>query len=370
MGVRASKHTCSTAGENLATSYEGKDMNDQCTIQPKVWLSFSPGKRDKSRRLRLSAAHDEWNHVGIAIAAMEEGFFAEEGLTDIELMTFAGTPGELVDREVDQVDLLAEGVVDIAIDPRTTFVLEARDKGRPVCIVAARRKNHAFVLIGQKGLKSIQDLNGMTVETGHRGGASDVMMRQLLKDSGLEPDQDVKFSYQGGPMHDSAGAIQAFIDGKYGPAILKTHVQPLIEAGYPVLADLKKLYPSRHDRVTAANETFVRENPAPLKGFLKGMIRGCRFVVETKNGKITNKEKFKGIITKAGFLTEEREQRSFDNLFDDWQERVSRDLSLPMDGIGLILDEEKKSGKVSASLELGDVLRLEALREAQRELSE
>jgi ABC-type nitrate/sulfonate/bicarbonate transport system substrate-binding protein len=299
---------------------------------------------------------------------MEEEFFADEGLTDMELITFDETESELLDREATQVALLAEGIVDIGIDPRTTFVLEARDKGAPVCIVAARRKNHAFVLVGQKGLKTIHDLRGRTVEAGHRGGANDVMMRQLLKDSGLEPDKDVKISYGGGPMHDSAGAIQAFIDGKYGPAILKTHVQPLIEAGYPVLADLKKLYPSRHDRVTAGNETFVRENPGILKGFLKGMIRACRYVLQLENTKMKNKERFKEIVTQAGFLTSEREKRSFDNLFDDWQVRVSQDLSLPFDGIQLIVEEQKKSKRLSPSFKAEDVLRLEALREAQLDL--
>ena len=339
-------------------------------LQPKVWLSSSNGKKGIRRRLRLSAAHREWNHVGIALAAMEEGFFADEGLTDVELITFDETESELLDREAIQVALLTEGTVDIGIDPRTTFVLEARDKGEPVCIVAARRKNHAFVLIGEKGLKSIQDLRGKTVEVGHREGANDVMMRQVLKDSGLEPDKDVKISYEGGPMHDSAGAIQAFKEGRYGPAILKTHVQDLVEAGYPVLADLKKLYPSRHDRVTAGNETFVGENPTALKGFLRGMIRSCRYVLELENKKMKNKERFKEIVTQAGFLTSEREKRSFDNLFDDWQVRVSRDLSLPLDGIQLIIDEQKKARRLSPSFKAEDVLRLEALREAQLDLDE
>jgi ABC-type nitrate/sulfonate/bicarbonate transport system substrate-binding protein len=171
-------------------------------------------------------------------------------------------------------------------------------------------------------------------------------------------------------MHDSAGTIQAFMEGKYGPAILKTHVQPLIEAGYPVLADLKKLYPSRHDRVTGGNASFVQEHPETLRGFLKGMIRACRFVLEQENNQLKNKKKFKEMIIKAGFLTSEREQRSFDNLFDDWQVRVSRDLSLPMDGIQLIVDEQKKAGKISPSFNVEDVLRLDALGQAQRDLGE
>lgn len=332
-------------------------------LKPKVWLSVSKGTR--GRRLRLSAAHNEWNHVGIALLAMEEGFFAAEGLTDVELITFDEESSELLDREAGQADLLAEGVVDIGIDPRTTFILEAKNQKKPVCIVAARRKNHAFVLIGQKGLQSVQDLRGKSVDMNHRGGATDVMMRQLLKDSGLEPDKDVPFVYSGGAMHDLAGVAQAFTDGKYGPAFLATsgEVDRLAAEGYPVLADLRELYPSRHDRVTAANELFCRENPDLLKGFLKGMIRGCRFVLDLRN-----KDRFKKIVIDAGFLISEREQQSFDQLFEAWQERISLDLTLPMDGIQLVADEQKRAGKLSPAFKVEDVLRLEALRQAQQEL--
>ena len=207
----------------------------------------------------------------------------------------------------------------------------------------------------------------MTVEMGHRGGATDVMMRQLLKDQGMEPDQDVRVSYTGGPMHDPAGVARAFKGGHYGPAMLAIDREAtgFVQEGYPVLADLRELYPPRHDRVTAANVNFSKEQPDVLKGFLKGMFRGCRFVLELRN-----RERFTQMIRKADFLTTEREERSFADLFNGWQDRVSRDLSLPLDGIELILNEQKKAGKVTPSFDLGDVLRLDALKRAQLDLTE
>jgi len=331
-------------------------------LQPRSWLWSSGTVPAKRSRVRASAAHSEWNHVGIALVAMEEGYFADEGLTDIELIAFEESSGELLDREAVQIDLLAEGIVDIAIDPRASLVLEAKNEKRPICIVAARRKTHAFVLMGQKGLKTVQDLNGKTIQTEHPGGATDVMMRQALKDHGLEPDRDVKFSYSGGPMHDPTGVATAFRKGQYGPAllVLASEVPELVDAGCSVLADLRELYPSRHDRVTAANETFAREHHDLVRGFLKAMIRGCRFALDTKN-----KERFVEIIKKAGFLTLEKEERSFGGLFNSWYERLSPDLSLPLEGIQRIADEATSAGKISPSFQVKDVLRLDALREAQ-----
>ena len=83
-------------------------------VQPKSWIS--PPSKSAGTRLRVSAAHAEWNHVGICLLAMEEGFFRDEGITDIEVVSFWEETGKLADRERVQVDLLASGAVDIGID--------------------------------------------------------------------------------------------------------------------------------------------------------------------------------------------------------------------------------------------------------------
>ena len=333
-------------------------------VNARSWLS---GAGRSGRRLRLSAAHDEWNHVGIALAGIDRGFFADEGLTDVELITFTGDSEALLDREATQVGLIAEGAVDIGIDPRTTFVLEAKDRGRDVAIVAARRKNHAFVLFGQKGLSGIEELRGKTLVSPHRGGANDTMLRQVLTDSGLVPDEDVRFEYAGGAMHNSYEHVRAFRAGTFGPAILSSTAEAphLVEEGYPILADLRTLYPSRHDRVTAANARFVAEHPDLLRGFLRGMIRSCRYVLDPANA-----AEFKAMIIRAGFLDTEQQQNGFDGLFGGWQTRGSRDLALPRDGIELIVDESKRAGRIKPDFDVDDVLRLDALQAAQRELAE
>lgn len=335
-------------------------------LQPTTWLSCGEADRRPRLRLRLSAAHAEWNHVGIALVAMSEGYFAAEGLPEIELISFPQDSSALVDREEVQIDLVARGVVDIAIDPRATFALEASNEGKPVCIVAARRKTHAFAVIAQPGVKSVDDLRGMTVDMGQPGGATDIMLREFLKDSGLEPDRDVKFEYSGGAMHDGRGNAEAFRAGRRGPVAMastKSETARYVADGYVLLADLGVLYPSRHDRVTAANEDFVREQPEALKAFLKAMIRGCNFVLDPGN-----RPRFETIIREGGFLADERERRNYDGLYESWNSRVSRDLTLPQEGIDRIVTEERRAGKLPPSFKVEDVLRLDALQKAQLEL--
>jgi hypothetical protein len=168
-------------------------------------------------------------------------------------------------------------------------------------------------------------------------------------------------------MHDGKRTADAFRAGRNGPAMLSStaELQSFVDEGFPILLDLRTLYPSRHDRVTGANSYFVREHPEMLKGFLRAMIRGCRFVLD-----LNNTTRFKQIMVDAGFLTTEREQVTFDNLFIGWQTRGSRDLALPRDGIELIVDEEKRAGKISPSFNVDDVLQLGTLAQVQRELAE
>jgi len=296
---------------------------------------------------------------------MAEGYFADAGLTDVELIAFEEESGELLDREDVQLDLLAGGAVDIAIDPRASLVLEAAHAKKPIAIVAARRKNHAFVMMG-RGVKKISELRGMTIQGEHPGGATDVMMHQALKDLGLEPERNVKFVYSGGGMHDTARLAALFKKGEYGPAllVLAAEVPELVDAGCTVLADLRELYPSRHDRVTAANAAFAREHPDLVRGFLTAMMRGCRFALEKKN-----KARFVEIVRDAGFLTAEKEIRSFEGLFNSWYERLSPDLALPREGIQRIADEAAGAGKIPRAFNIDDVLRLDALAEAQRALA-
>jgi ABC-type nitrate/sulfonate/bicarbonate transport system substrate-binding protein len=213
----------------------------------------------------------------------------------------------------------------------------------------------------------MEDLRGKTLVSPHRGGANDTMLRQVLSDSGLVPDEDVAFEYAGGAMHNSYEHVRAFRAGDFGPAILSSTAEAphLVEEGFPVLADLRTLYPSRHDRVTAANERFVLNHPDMLKGFIRGMIRSCRYVLDPANAAA-----FKEMVIRAGFLDTEQQRNGFDGLFSGWQTRGSRDLSLPREGIDLIVDESKRAGRIGPDFSADAVLRLQTLQTAQSELRE
>ncbi len=49
----------------------------------RTWHSVDGDKGSRQKPFRISAAHDEWNHLAIPLVAMERGFFAQEGLSHV-----------------------------------------------------------------------------------------------------------------------------------------------------------------------------------------------------------------------------------------------------------------------------------------------
>ncbi len=96
---------------------------------------------------------------------MEKGYFREEGLEDVELIAFP-------DDESAQIEALASGLVDVALDPQTRRILAKRDQGVQIYIVAARRGRYSFVIFGQKWMRSIEDLRGQTLYLDEEGAPS------------------------------------------------------------------------------------------------------------------------------------------------------------------------------------------------------
>jgi len=173
------------------------------------WLSLGMRHKPSSHPpIRISAAHHEWNHVVIPLVAMAKGYFAEEGLNEVELVTLGN--------EAWQIEALSEGSIDFGVDPQTRFVLASADQGTGITIIGARRKSHSFVLVGQADIKSVQDLKGKRVVLGAKGMAGDIQARQMLKDSGLDLDRDIEFIYTGA-IHDTVRVKKIFFDrGHYG----------------------------------------------------------------------------------------------------------------------------------------------------------
>lgn len=322
------------------------------------WLQrpSGPGKVSLHPRLRISAAHDEWNHEVEALVALEKGYFREEGLEDVELVAFA-------DDEAAQVEALAGGFVDVAMDPQTRRVLAARDQGAEVYIVGCRRAKHNFIFFGQKWMKSLEDLRGQTLRLDEEGAPA-LQLKQVLKAAGLEWGKDLKIVNRvSAIVHDPAESERRFLEKE--DLILNGDIWDVERwkgMGYPLLADTNKLLPPRQDRIVAAGK-IASERPDTVKAFLKGYIRAGQFITKKEN-----LDELWAIVEKAGFLDNETDRKNFPVTAGGFAYRKAVDGTVPLDGVEQAIKEAREEGRISNRLSVNEVVRLGPLHEAQKEL--
>ncbi len=308
-------------------------------------------------RLRISTAHNEWNHVVLGLVAMEKGYFREEGLEDVELIAFAND-------EKAQVEALISGLIDIAMDPLIHRVLTAQDKGADIYIVAPRRKMHSFVIFGQKWMKSIQDLKGQTLHI-KEDGETIQQLKQIVRMGGLEWGKDVKIVHTTPQfMHDPVYSEKRFLSGeRLLLNVLPWEAEQWSNRGYPILADTKKLFPPRQDRVVVATGKLANERQDTLEAFLKAYIKASRFLVDRGNESET-----RTIVEKAGFLDNDVDRDNFPTILKHVSNRLATDGSLPVEGVEQAIREQREAGNISDRVSIEKVLRLEALHQAQAKL--
>ena len=317
------------------------------------WLSVDGKHGSSERPFRISAAHDEWNHLAIPLVAMERGFFAEAGLTHVELIATG-------DEEV-QVKGLEQGWIDLGVDPLTSMVLAANAQGKTLFIGGARRKGHTFHLYGAKEIKQIEDLIGKRIIIGARNGATDVQAREIFRRFEIEPDKDVEFVYHGN-MHDMPQTLRFLEEGR-GEAVMVSvsFARHMDKAGYPQLVDGGQFFPPRQDRVTAVSDMAVREHFDALVSCFRGMMRAAKVVIDPEE-----REAIRQLVQASGFATEEPEDRHrFEELLSSLYSRIDPAFTLPMNGLMGVLQECQRDGLVPREFQLETVLRLDALKAAQ-----
>lgn len=305
-------------------------------------------------RIRISSAHHEWNHVVVPLIALAKGFFAEEGLEDLELVT--------LESEDASIEALTYNKADFALDAATAYALKAISNGSNIYIIAPRRGTHAFHLFGQKGMHSVKDLKGGRINAFTPGDEMTVQSAQVIRDAGMVPNVDVKITFYEGNMHDIFGMENSFRKGET-QALLAADVQveKLKSDGYPILVNLHEAYLPRQDRVIVAAGNMVNNHHNTVRAFIKGIIRGNRFFLDKKN-----RQEITDIVQEAGFVIEN--QQLFDSIFDSLYTRIPANCHLPLDGIEQAIKEQVSAGNIGKNIKIDNIVRIRPLQEAQNEL--
>ena len=269
------------------------------------------------------------------------GFFQKEGFQP-ELIRIRSTVAlaALVSGEIDYQSVVAPGIA-------------AAIRGVPVKVVACYTPGITAALIARPEYKSVQDLKGKTIGLNSFGGGLESTARLMFKHLGLDPDKDLKFLATGGIETRFAAMKQGLTAATLGSAPSDFLGKKM---GFVVLARAHELfsYPSSGIVVSVKR---IKERPDEVKRMIKAGIRANRYIIQNRESTIQ---------TMIGWMRIDKEMAAA--TYDSVVKTYSDDLSLPEDGLRLLIEEGKRGAKLDRDVSFDQVVDYSLLREAQREL--
>ena len=243
--------------------------------------------------------------LGLALSpswvTLEKGFWRKYGL-DVELILLSGG-GKMV-------PALVSGSVQIllASDPEVTTAIA---RGADLTKLGVTTNTFGASLVTQPDIQSIRDLKGKVLGVGRGRDASYTRLVKLLRDNGLNPNDEVKFLAIGQAPSARLQALKARV-------IQGTVLSPPLDRvaareGLKLLAQFDAPTPAGGISTT---EGFLKQNRALIINFLKGYMEGIHYL-------LTQKEKSLEVL--ARYLRNP-DMSIVGYFYDDIAHRVERDL--------------------------------------------
>lgn len=275
--------------------------------------------------------------------AKDKGYLEEVGITDIEVITTD-----------DYVPGLIGGSLDITQGDTNVLVASAQESGEPITFLGTYRDKEWQIMGVGPEIETAQDLVGTQVTAGQRGSRAEFIMRTILEEVGLDPDDDVEFVPMGGG---SDARLQALLTGQVaGANVFPRHRAALEEAGGHFIHDELVDVPQEGLAVMGGD---LEENRATVVAYLTATLRARQYMAD-----LDNQDEILGIMRDNGFEIPEEfvaqyqveiEQISVDGGFEPGQ----------MDEMFELLEQLEL---VPADLEWRPYIDMEPLWEAQEAL--
>jgi NitT/TauT family transport system substrate-binding protein len=242
-------------------------------------VSVSSNAIAQFKKIHFSTTSIAVTELQFRIAQMK-GFYREEGL-DLETLLIRGSVG---------MQALIGGSVDYA--SAAGSIIAAGVRGAPVKLVLIVNSKPQFDLVGQRDIKSVEQLKGKVVGISSRGGAVDLLTQLILTKHGLTPNKDVTSIVIGTP-EELATALRA---GAVAACLLSPPRQLMLyREGFSKLAysgDYLNSYPSGGVGTT---DEKIRTNPTEILGFVRASMKGLQYYSQHRAESIDLISKYLGV---------------------------------------------------------------------------
>jgi NitT/TauT family transport system substrate-binding protein len=274
--------------------------------------------------------------------SQKRGFLKEEGI-EAEIIRISAAAGRAA---------LNSGDVDYSAGIGGTAIGGALS-GVPVRVVACFFPAPVLALVARPEFKSVQQLKGKTVAVLIAGGVAHFAARNMVRHFGLDPEKDVKYLAVGPPDARFAALSQGLVDA----AVLGPPLDfAAKKQGHNILvrADEVLIFPET-GLVTSVKK--IQDKPDEVKRMIRAGIKANRYIRSNRDGTIQ-------FLTDWLKLDREVATATYDAVVKVYNE----DINTCEKGLRLVVDETKKSMKISREVPLTDVADLSYIRDAQREL--
>jgi ABC-type nitrate/sulfonate/bicarbonate transport system substrate-binding protein len=201
----------------------------------------------------------------------ELGFSRKYG-ADLEIILIqAGSPN---------IQALLGGSLQLTQTAASSAILGAV-RGAPVVIVATLENKLPMLLVSRPEIKEPHQLRGKTVGINRFGGSNDAAILMAIKAWKMDP-HDIKMIQTGGTAARMAALLSRKVDATVQsyPEIYQAR-----KLGMNVLADIGDygLYTNTSNIVT---RSYLQQNRAAIKAFIKGQIEGMHYVKSNREGSL------------------------------------------------------------------------------------
>ena len=203
--------------------------------------------------------------AGPVIAAVEKGFFHEQGL-NAEFVPFRGGP--------DLVKAVIAGEVLVGLTGSTDIIV-FREAGMPIRMTATQGEGNDFVLVGPPEGARMAELKGKSIGVTRAGAATWVFARMAARAQGWDPDRDVTIVALGGLDAQLAALarkeIAAYVWGDYGAS---TEAQGRTK----LVFRLDSLTPKWISSIQYSSEEQIKKNADQIRRATRAIFQAMRFM--------------------------------------------------------------------------------------------
>lgn len=304
-----------------------------------------PSQAQEKKLVRVVFVSLSWNSEIPVRVAMAKGYFKEQGIA-IEPIFIRGGPAA--------VAALVSGDVDFGSIGGAQAIIRGKSRGLDLNIIGSISNKTNYILLGNKETKGIENLRGKLVGVTGAGAFSDFAVRTFLKKNGIDPDRDVTLRAIGGTTLRAAALEKGLIAA--APFSPEDAVR-LVNNGYSLIANLSDSLGIPQSIIVARGE-MLEKYPETSKRFLKALVLGVNLAQTNKKETI-----------KAGFEAGLKgDPEIVSKAYDLYFRGLTPDLSIAVDGIQLMLDEDIRNGLVDKKMTVDKVINDRILKRAQEEL--